>query len=320
MAIVVEILAKNNQSIQHYYFAKPTVSVGRAYDNDIRLEDPYVCPHHLTFSAEDDEIRLLDNNSLNGVKVNGAKADSNPIKQSDVVTLGRSRIRVFSPKHALPNTLSLSPLEENLSWLGNRMICAFLLAAVCLLVGLNYYVNTFTEVKLVSVVSYIANWVVMLSLWPFAFALLSKLAKKETHVISQFSLLWLFLLGNYLLGYIITFLQFNLHYVQVVGLFSWLVKGVLFFALLWFALFLGFHQSSRRRNIITFSATGALATYFIFKMVLNVGEFTPIPSYNATLLPPMYQVASPSSTADFVEKSSALFDDLSEKEQTSSNK
>jgi DNA-directed RNA polymerase subunit RPC12/RpoP len=67
--------------------------VGRAVTSDIRLDDPTVSRRHaLLVRAADDEIRLLDDRSLNGVRVNGKAVEWGTLADGDELGIGRFRL------------------------------------------------------------------------------------------------------------------------------------------------------------------------------------------------------------------------------------
>ena len=51
------------------------LTLGRAMDNDVVIDDPHVAPHHATLAlADDGQLHLQPQTSLSGVRVNGKRA------------------------------------------------------------------------------------------------------------------------------------------------------------------------------------------------------------------------------------------------------
>ena len=63
---VIEVMNRSGQVLQRIPWAGKRLTVGRAYDNDIIVGDPYVCPHHLTISNMGGQLQFQDLGSLNG--------------------------------------------------------------------------------------------------------------------------------------------------------------------------------------------------------------------------------------------------------------
>jgi hypothetical protein len=54
---VIEVMNRSGQVLQRVPYSGGRLSVGRAYDNDIIVGDPYVCPHHLQICDADGHLR-----------------------------------------------------------------------------------------------------------------------------------------------------------------------------------------------------------------------------------------------------------------------
>lgn len=65
-----------------------TVSIGRDIKNDIVIDNSSISRNHAIITLVGDEYRLQDNNSLNGVFVNGRKVEFEVITPRDRITIG----------------------------------------------------------------------------------------------------------------------------------------------------------------------------------------------------------------------------------------
>ena len=145
------------------------------------------------------------------------------------------------------------------------------------------------------------------SLWPLSFAILAKVVKKESHIVSQFSLTWLLVLlanGLILLEKVAIF---NIH---PGSWFTWLeliIFAVVIGGFIWLSLFIAFHQTNHRRNIIACSMTFIILAPIYALGFLNTDEFNSRPSYNPVLLPPTYNITSAIQTDKFIENANSLF-------------
>ncbi len=66
--------------------------VGRSLAADIRFDDPTVSRRHALIVRQPDGVRLLDDRSLNGVFVNGARVDGRTLADGDEIIVGRYRL------------------------------------------------------------------------------------------------------------------------------------------------------------------------------------------------------------------------------------
>ena len=70
--------------------------IGRSPSADMRLDDPTVSRRHAQIvRTEDDDVRVIDDRSLNGVFVNGKLVEWSPLTDGDELAIGRYRLRVL---------------------------------------------------------------------------------------------------------------------------------------------------------------------------------------------------------------------------------
>jgi pSer/pThr/pTyr-binding forkhead associated (FHA) protein len=67
--------------------------LGRSPGADIVLDDASVSRRHAVITRRGDETVVLDNRSLNGVRVNGARVTGAILQDGDTIALGRMQLR-----------------------------------------------------------------------------------------------------------------------------------------------------------------------------------------------------------------------------------
>ncbi|MCF2946854.1 FHA domain-containing protein [Paraglaciecola aquimarina] len=310
MAIVLELLSRKNIPLKHFKFEQDYVCVGRDFNNDLRLDDPYICPSHMLVAIDPESGQLMVNDcqSTNGIKVNGKYVKQANLVSNDIIKIGRTRIRIIDTKVPLPIAMPLSELEENLSWL-NKLSLAFSLVFACLAYLLfSQYLNSVEEFKLINALPSELGQLGMMLIWPLGIATLAKVVKKESHLINQINLTLLTSLLIFALNLLQKVIIFN---IQPDGWFSWLellVFAVIVISFIWLSLFIAFHQPDKRRNYIT-----AAISILVLAPILTLGflkddEFNSRPKYNPILLAPIYNITGTIGSEDFVDKSQKLFD------------
>ncbi|MGA2221195.1 MAG: FHA domain-containing protein [Verrucomicrobiia bacterium] len=84
------------------------ITLGRAVDNTIRLEDGTISHHHAALVLDGPDYKLRDLNSTNGTRVNGLRIVETKLQDGDQVRLGSVEMMFESDvKHAsqpLPTT------------------------------------------------------------------------------------------------------------------------------------------------------------------------------------------------------------------------
>ncbi len=63
--------------------------IGRSLAADVRFDDATVSRRHALIVVQADGTRVLDDRSLNGVYVNGRRVEWSPLKDGDLIVVGR---------------------------------------------------------------------------------------------------------------------------------------------------------------------------------------------------------------------------------------
>ena len=94
---------------------KPRTTLGRRPYNDIVIDNLAISGEHAVLLLQDGQVTIEDLNSTNGSYVNGKAIRSAPLRDGDLVEIGRYKIRfeqsVTAPAAALVNTTAASLAE-----------------------------------------------------------------------------------------------------------------------------------------------------------------------------------------------------------------
>ena len=63
--------------------------IGRSLAADVRFDDATVSRRHALLASEEGGVRVLDDRSLNGIRVNGRRVEWSPLADGDELTIGR---------------------------------------------------------------------------------------------------------------------------------------------------------------------------------------------------------------------------------------
>lgn len=78
--------------------------IGRSLTAEIRFDDATVSRRHAIIVSDGDEVRILDDRSLNGVFVNGRRVETQVLADGDELVIGRHRL-CFLEAVDVPRTL-----------------------------------------------------------------------------------------------------------------------------------------------------------------------------------------------------------------------
>jgi pSer/pThr/pTyr-binding forkhead associated (FHA) protein len=92
--------------------------IGRSLAADVRFDDPTVSRRHALIVRHPDGVRLLDDRSLNGVFVNGARVEGKALQDGDEIVVGRYRLMFARVRGELGGTPPASGGEDTLHKIG----------------------------------------------------------------------------------------------------------------------------------------------------------------------------------------------------------
>lgn len=90
-----------------------SVTIGRARDNTVVLDDGTVSAHHAEVLRKEDDFVIIDCDSTNGLYVSGQRVAYHKFSDGDVVTLGTSEFEYVT---TLPQDFSRT-LKIKKSWI-----------------------------------------------------------------------------------------------------------------------------------------------------------------------------------------------------------
>ena len=101
---VVDLLDRDGRARVTIGVRRWPVTVGRAVDCDVVLDDPHVAPHHAALSQEDGAVLLVVGETVNGVWLE---------KRRLAAGTGRGRLRIRPRTTSLSSYVELAPLAPS---------------------------------------------------------------------------------------------------------------------------------------------------------------------------------------------------------------
>jgi hypothetical protein len=115
----IEVLSRHGDVAARERIVADEARIGRAFDNDVVVDDPHVAPHHLRlFRAEDGELVAEDLGTLNGLyPEHGARRVTRlPLAREPGIRIGRTVIRVHDGAHPVGPERLLTPPRAHARW------------------------------------------------------------------------------------------------------------------------------------------------------------------------------------------------------------
>lgn len=285
--VILEIIQRG---VHHYHKVDSfPVTIGRAFDNDIILQDITVSPHHLVIQEEDGEILIQNLADENGTKVNGSRMGDTPVGVNLPVSFRISDIKA----RLLASDM---PVEETRVRDCSGMFCVFSSPVWAILLLLSTIALFFYERYLVTPVAkeplyYLSS--VLPSVWTIlgitvVIAGISRLSTHRWEIIPAISIASLIFLVPQLFDYIGHFVSY-LFTSDSLG--SWLKNTAKFLIIP--ALLAAFMVKTIHTKWLPALGVAVLVySPFLAYQLLGVVDdlnlksgFSEIPSYSQTLLP-----------------------------------
>jgi hypothetical protein len=90
--------------------------IGRSLAAHVRFDDPTVSRRHALLHCQEDGARILDDRSLNGVFVNGARVEMRELRDGDHVSVGRFSLHFISlGAGAKPASAEVPPARDQVA-------------------------------------------------------------------------------------------------------------------------------------------------------------------------------------------------------------
>lgn len=275
--------------------------IGRALDNDVVLGDPHIAAHHLRVSETAGGIAVDVGDTRNGARVGTTRlraggqahvaAGDDPI----ALTLGRTRLRLRLPKHAIAPEIALVP-PGSLA----RHAAFFVIAIGVVLLGTVFttYLNTDPDRFGNTAASTLLGAFAGAAVWCGAWALLSKTFAHQARFAWHLRVFLLATIGLFAVRLVPPLLAFMFSWPWASD-FSFVPEIAVAAAALYFHLLAV--EPARRRLLKTVAAVCAavgvgLSLWFNVQRSDLLGQ----EMYMGHLFPPALRVAPPVSTEAFI--------------------
>lgn len=314
--IIIEEISKGHKLLHRHKLNKDKIHIGRDYHNDIILSDPHICPSHISIEFIDGHWRIIDHQTVNGSFVENPKqkkhdANQHIINDGDVISIGKSQLRVLFTEHKVSPTLAFSPFDSFIELMRHPIALFLSITLFALVAGSIFYLNKPIEVNFSQLLVPAIGMVLGFALWPAGVSLVSHLSKHDARVMAQLGVSFAFFNLMWFSDVLESIVTFNSASNALLPLLAMLISVALTFSLFWLNGYIGFHMSAKRRIIVAAGITTLLFGGSYLVQYSNKPEFNPRPKYDATIMMPSFLLAPSSSVDEFIEDSAKLFDKTS---------
>jgi len=305
---VIEILNRSGQVMQRFHYTGGKVTVGRAYDNDIIIGDPFICPHHLLIRSEQGKLILEDLDSVNGTwnQQGRAKLSKAEVHQGELVQLGHSQLR-FQPIDSRLAPAWRDTARHGLFSLLGRSWTLPLAAVLCIVaLALDKMVDSPREFVPAVLASQLLYPLVGVMLWSGFWAMLNKLIAHRANFHIHLSIAAFAVAALFINTEGVPLLGFALGWSAAVGWFNTLGQILILGAALIAHLKFATHGRAWLQAIGSGLLAGMLIAVPQYGQISQNREFSSLPRLNPLLKPPVTRLVKGVSVAEFLERSDRL--------------
>jgi hypothetical protein len=306
--VVIEVKS-SNKSHRFERVADLPLTIGRALDNDIIVDDPYVDPHHLRIEADsDDNWIAIDLDSTNHTINSNTRIDVTPINSGDLLTIGKTHIRVFREDHKVSATLSTQDLEHRILEFGTLKLVVLLTSVLVMAVSLTIFLQSTIDTTkpylyAIQTMRVLGSIAVMSGVW----AVISRILKGEARITALLSLTIVQMLAGIVLGIIINTVYYNLPGAPLKGLLNSLISSTLLVIYIYLCLVITTRLHFRAILLVcTLIITGSLG-FFGLRAFSEQDRFINLPQYDGVIYAPGLLLRSGRSESEFHSNLPALF-------------
>ncbi|MEW6991870.1 FHA domain-containing protein [Colwelliaceae bacterium 6441] len=309
MEIIIEEISRGQKLLGRHKFNKNSVNIGRGYHSDIILSDPHVCAEHLSIDFDGENWRIVDHNSINGCFLGEGKKPANGhiVCSGDVITIGKSQIRLVFPHHPVSDSITLSPFENLINLTRQPASLIINILIFVLLTGWMFFLNNPKEVNFTQLFVPTVGITLLFAVWPAAVSLVSHLTKHDARIFTQLGICFIFYNLTWVSDFIEALVHFNTSSQFPLTPLLALLPIAIAFCLFWLNCYIGFHMGKTRQIIVAASLTTLLFGGSFLVQLSKKPDFSIRPQFNSTLLTPNFMFAHSSNVDEFIENSNTLF-------------
>jgi hypothetical protein len=285
--VIVEIKTAADAAPRYERLDGESISVGRAPDNDLIIEDPFVDAHHLQLNfAEDGAWSIHDLDSINGTLKNRHVIQQADLQPGEPIKIGKTWLKVYDRHFQVASALSLTDLEHRLlafdGWRATLVLVALLLTYTGLEVFLNYDgLDSKPATYLTAMITAIVGPIAIAAGW----SLLSKLLRGESRLRAIFNVSMVTLLIAFALVHINGVAAYNLPGINR-KLAELLILLVIASGYAYLILLISTRLNQTTRiAVASMLVVGALVSYGVNRISFE-DRFSPVPRYDNTLYAP----------------------------------
>lgn len=308
--LIVQVDARHGKQGELVKSSAQGISVGRAFNNDLVLSDPYVDPQQLNFNFLDGQWMLVVAASTNPVLLNGKALNEGqiPVRDGDAILIGRTHLRVYSASHPIEKTRKLL-FSGWLSQGATRPLFSIVaILLVCALSAFADFQQLSTVIKWREFASDSLVLTFIILCWAGLWSLIGRLLRHQNLFFSQLFFTAILVGTSIAISPLGGYVEYVFNNVTL----GEIVSGGLFLAICTLLLRCNLALASNLKNAATvaFVVSLALLSFSYAVYIFNKVEFSQVPEYSKVLKPPLFKLTPDQTIDDYIGAYTQLFSSL----------
>ena len=308
----IEVLDHKGNVVERTRINSFPVHVGRAYSNEVVIDDPYVCPAHITIELDDGgSLIARDLNSVNGLRLASdrkkrlAQLELNSGSQFQI---GHTTLRYRSFDHPLAPTLL--DRENGVSFFGSPHVAAFAGLLVFALLCLEGFLGSVERVTIAGIVSEPLVTFATLFLWAGLWTLAGRVILSRFYFFEHVTIASFAIVGFFAINAVAEWLEFLFPFIPALWLAGVFGAGLILAALVFGHLRFASMMRRRSRMWAAFSVSAALIGISFISDYANRSKFSNVMEFTGIVKPLDAAWVPTISVEQFIDNSQKLKKDL----------
>jgi hypothetical protein len=284
--------------------------IGRNYDNDIILDDPYISPSHVELILDgNNNVVINDLRSVNGMYSLAPlkRQDSLALQDNQRIRIGQTDLRFRTTAFMVKETIQdLRKPHSVASIFGSALTLPLVWALLSAFILWNSYLESVTDVTFTQLLGKALPIFILLPLWAFAWSIVSKVVTHKFYFIYHAVWVSIALLILMSVGIALEYAEFATS-MDFLNERATLVSDILLIAILFYGHLRYSTTYSKKTSGVVATLTAILLVFIITLLnYLSQPEFSNQPQFSTVLKPPAYILRDSSSVDGFFLRSDSL--------------
>ena len=287
MALVIEVLGHHGEVVLRRALGDGPLTIGRGFDNDIVLDDPYADVGHARIVRGEDGVPILEDlGSVNALGAPDGRRLTRMMLAPDVeVRVGRTRLRFRDPDVPLPPALRDLPAERLRvpAWLTRPWGQLGVLAIALALVVWNAWSSSYVDSAASDAFIAALGIAMLILVWAGIWAVAGRVSVHRARFVAHVAVVSGIMAGLVVFGWVSTWITFLFPDNPIWSPVSQACGAAFLAALLAGHLRLASRMARRRRWITGLAVGGGIVAIAWLVALPKRTEFSDVPTFAATL-------------------------------------